>query len=497
MWMITAFPWEAAWAQASSEPPVPTETIIVDTHAVSHPFPHYWERMFGSGRASLSLRDSYRRDLRAVKGATGFEYVRFHAIFHDELGIYDEDADGNPVYNFSYVDQIYDGLLENGVRPFVELSFMPKKLAATQVLQSFWYQPNVSPPKDWTKWRDFVSHFAQHLVDRFGIEEVSQWYFEVWNEPNLDFWAGKPAEDTYYQLYDVTALALKNVTPRLRVGGPATAQAAWVDRFVRHDVEHHIPVDFVSTHVYGNDSAKDVFGTDETLSRTQMVCRAARKVHDEVAASLRPDLPIIWSEYNASYKNETAVTDSEFMGPWLADTIRQCDGLTEMMAYWTFSDVFEEQGVVKQPFYGGFGLIAEDGIPKPSFNAFELLHRLGENRLAVDSDSAIVTRRSDGVLVMAVWNLFLPEEIGRPKKVTIILRGALGSRRAALYRLDATHGSPAATYEQLGKPPYPTQAQIAQLRRASQIPPPELIRIDNGKITISLPPQGLALIEIR
>ena len=495
---ITAFcPLEAARAQGHSEPAFPTETIIVDAHAVSHAFPHYWERMFGSGRASLSLRESYRRDLRTVKDATGFEYIRFHAIFHDELGLYDEDLEGQPIYNFSYIDQIYDGLLENGVRPFVELSFMPRKLAAAQVLQSFWYQPVVSPPKDWNKWRDLVSHFAQHLVDRYGIDEVSQWYFEVWNEPNLDFWAGNPAEDTYYQLYDVTAHALKGVNARLRVGGPATAQAAWVDRFVRHAVDDHVPVDFVSTHVYGNDSAKDVFGTDGEVSRTQMVCRAARKVHDQVAASLRPNLPIIWSEYNASYKNEQAVTDSVFMGPWLADTIRQCDGLTDMMAYWTFSDVFEEQGIVKQPFYGGFGLIAEDGLPKPSFNAFKLLHRLGENRLLADTDSAIVTRRSDGTLVMAIWNLFLPEQNGQSKKITIVLRGLAGRPRAVVYRLDATHGSLMAAYEKLGKPPYPTQAQIAQLRRASEIPVPESLSLHEGRITISLPPQGLALIEIR
>jgi xylan 1,4-beta-xylosidase len=313
----------------------------------------------------------------------------------------------------------------------------------------------------------------------------------------LDFWAGKPAEDTYYRLYDVSAKALKGVDPRLRVGGPATAQAAWIDRFVRHDIDNHIPVDFVSTHVYGNDLPKDVFGTNEAVSRSQMVCRAARKVHDQVAASLRPDLPIIWSEYNASYKNETAVTDSVFMGPWLADTIRQCDGLTLMMAYWTFSDVFEEQGVVKQPFYGGFGLIAEDGLPKPSFNAFKLLHRLGDNRLVVDTDSAIVTRRQDGTVVMAVWNLFLPEEVGHSKKVIIIFNGIAGNQRAVLYRLDETHGSLTAEYDKLGKPLYPTQAQIVQLRRASEIPLPESILPENGKITISLPPQGLAIIEIR
>src|ERR1017187_6713234 len=233
-----------------------TETIEVDPSAPSHPFPHYWERMFGSGRAILSLRESYRRDLREVKQATDFEYIRFHAILDDEVGLYSENAGGNPIYNFSYVDQIYDGLLQNGVRPFVELSFMPRKLAAQQAVHPFWYALIVSPPKDWNRWGDLVSHFAQHLVDRYGIGEVSQWYFEVWNEPNLDFWAGDPKEQTYYELYDVTAQALKTVNPRLRVGGPATAQAAWVDRFVRHAAEKHIPLDFVSTHVYGNDSAK-------------------------------------------------------------------------------------------------------------------------------------------------------------------------------------------------------------------------------------------------
>ena len=119
------------------------------------------------------------------------------------------------------------------------------------------------------KWGDLISHFAQHLVDRYGIEEVSQWYFEVWNEPNLDFWAGEPKEETYYQLYDATARALKKVNPRLRVGGPATAQAAWVDRFIAHAVENHVPLDFVSTHVYANDTAKDVFGTERSRFRAR------------------------------------------------------------------------------------------------------------------------------------------------------------------------------------------------------------------------------------
>ena len=472
------------------------EVIRIDPAAPGRPFPHYWERMFGSGRAILSLRESYRRDLREVREATGFQYVRFHAILDDEVGVYSENGDGEPVYNFSYVDQIYDGLLENHVRPFVELSFMPAALAEHPVFQSFWYKPIVSPPKSWRKWDDLISHFARHLVDRYGIEEVSRWYFEVWNEPNLDFWAGDPKEETYYRLYDETARTLKSVNPRLRVGGPATAQAAWVDRFIRHCVENGVPVDFVSSHVYANDSAKDALGKDEPISRLQMVCRAIQKVHTQIEASARADLPLIWSEYNASYKNEPSVTDSEFMGPWLADTIRQCDGLPDMLSFWTFSDVFEEQGVVKQPFYGGFGLLAEWGIPKPSFNAFKLLHRLGTQRLAPGEQSALVTRRSDGAVVIAVWNLALPEEPGRQKTVKIVLRGLSGHNQALVTRVDSTHGSVRNAYEGMGKPEFPTPDQIKALRKAGELQPPESKRLEGGAITVTIPPQGLALLEV-
>ncbi|MBI3890695.1 MAG: glycosyl hydrolase family 39, partial [Candidatus Wallbacteria bacterium] len=268
--------------------PLAAETVEIDPAARGHAFPHFWERVFGSGRAALSLRESYRVDLREAARATGLQYVRFHGILHDENGVYGEDAEGKPVYNFSYVDQIYDGLLDNGVRPFVELSFMPRKLAAKPELHPFWYRPLPSPPKDWNRWSDLIERFASHLVERYGVDEVSRWYFEVWNEPNIDFWSGEPKEATYYRLYDVTARAVKKVSRRLRIGGPATAQAAWVDRFLRHCRQEEAPVDFVSSHVYANDTASDVFGTKERISRKDMVFRAVKKVHDQVAASPMP-----------------------------------------------------------------------------------------------------------------------------------------------------------------------------------------------------------------
>jgi xylan 1,4-beta-xylosidase len=473
-----------------------SETVIIDGRAAAHPFPHYWEHLFGSGRAILTLRDSYRRDLREVKQITGMQYVRFHAIFHDEVGVYDEDEKGHPVLNFSYVDQIYAGLLANGVRPFVELSFMPKKLAAREALHAFWYKQNVAPPKDYVKWDDLITQFTKHLVERYGIDEVSQWYFEVWNEPNIDFWAGDPRQSTYFELYDHTARDIKAVNSRLRVGGPSTAQAAWADSFISHCTENKIPVDFVSTHVYGNDKSEDIFGTHEEIPRDRMVCRAVRKVHDQIKASSMPNLPLLWSEFNASYANEPEVTDAAYMGPWLADTIRQCDGLVDEMSYWTFSDVFEEQGVVKQPFYGGFGLLAAGGIPKPSFNAFLLLHQLGEQRLTASSESVLVTRRPDGTLVIAAWNMAAPDALGAAKDVKFQFQNT-GASKIQVTRLDPAHGDVHKAYEAMGSPRYPTQGQIEKLRAAAKLSAPEMLDLKNGFVTLNIPAHGLVLLEVK
>ncbi len=489
-WVFAA---SAAGQSTANSSPV----LVIDARAPSRPLPHFWEHMFGSGRAVLSLRDSYRQDLRSVKKITDFEYVRFHAIFHDEVGVYDEDAQGNSVYNFSYVDQIYDGLLANGVRPFLELSFMPNKLAAKDIRQAFWYKPNVSPPKDWQRWEELIHRFVQHLVDRYGVEEVAQWYFEVWNEPNLDFWGGEPKQETYWELYDHTARAVKQVSPRLRVGGPATAQAAWVDAFLEHCARNHVPVDFVSTHVYANDTAANVFGTSEAIPREAMVCRAVGKVHDQIKASALPRLPLIFSEYNASYMNEPEITDSVYMGPWLANTIRLCDGLVDEMSYWTFSDVFEEQGVVKQPFYGGFGLIAAGGIPKPSYRAFRLLHQLGNERIELDSDSALLTKRGDGSFALALWNLIPPGQSGREKVVTIRTSPPGRFTQATISRVDGDHGDPHPAYERMGSPVDPTEAQLKELRRVVESPLPEVENLREGELTLRLPPEGLAIIELK
>jgi xylan 1,4-beta-xylosidase len=477
-------------------PAVTQEVVQIDAQAQTTPFPHFWEQMFGSGRAILTLRESYRDDLRAVKKITDFRYVRFHAILHDEVGVYNEDEHGNPVYNFAYVDQIYDGLLKNGVRPVVEISFMPKKLAFNpDALHPFWYKPNVSPPKSMQRWDDLMTHFAQHLVDRYGINEVAQWYFEVWNEPNIDFWNGIPRQASYFDLYDHTARALKAVNPRLRVGGPATSAAHWVDDFLNHTAAAHVPVDFVSTHGYADDSVQDMLGTDENIPMDERVCLAVQKVHRQIQASATPTLPLFWTEWNVPGHMEAR--DTTYVGPALANTIRECDGMVDMMSFWTFSDVFEEGGPAPRPFEGAFGLRAKGGINKPSFYAFALLHELGDQRSANPSSNVLVTKREDNTLVIAAWNLVDPENNGGPKTVKLEFLNVSRNAEVSIQRIDNEHGNVLPKYAAIGKPLDPTEVQVEQLNQETTLGPPERAKLKDGQLELNLERNALMLVQVK
>jgi xylan 1,4-beta-xylosidase len=378
---------------------------------------------------------------------------------------------------------------------------MPNALAAKEKPTSSWYEPNNSPPKDYALWDDMIDKFVRHLIQRYGIDEVSQWYFEVWNEPDYGFPDGFPKQATYYTLYDHTARVIKKVDTRLRVGGPCTAESTWISDFLDHCRKNHIPVDFVSSHMYSDEDPQAVLGPNVKVPINNVVCKAVSKVRGEINASALPGLPFILSEFNASWHNKPEVTDSVYMGPWLADTIRQCDGSVDMMSYWTFSDVFEEQGVVKTPFYGGFGLMAEGSIPKPAFNAFALMHQLGDTRLKSDSDSALVTRRKDGTLVIALWNYVErttdTSKLGPSKRFELTLNGVPKDAKTYVSRLDATHGNVLPAFDAMGRPSWPTQKQITQLQEAAKLSPAEEMRLKNSHLTVEIPVQGLVLLEVR
>jgi xylan 1,4-beta-xylosidase len=482
----------ALWAGGEAQA---QEQVRINANGPASAFPHFWEEMFGSGRAILTLRESYRKDLRAVKEITDFRYVRFHAILHDEIGVYNEDELGNPVYNFAYVDEIYDGLLKNGVRPVVEISFMPKKLAFNpDALHPFWYKQNVSPPKSMERWDGMITALARHLLERYGVEELAQWYFEVWNEPNIDFWNGIPREKSYFELYDHTARSLKTVSARLRVGGPATAAAAWVDDFLKHAAANHVPVDFVSSHAYADDTVEDLFGTTEDIPMDDRVCRAVAKVKKQIQSSAMPSLPLFWTEWNVPGMNQAR--DTSYVGAALANTIRECDGTVNSMSFWTFSDVFEENGPIRQPFEGNFGLRAKGGINKPSYYAFGLLHKLGSERIANASSNVIVTKREDGTVVVALWNLVDPGKTGGAKKFRLTFENVRNNAAVAVSRVDDEHGNALAAYRAAGSPRYPTEEQVEKLNAVTKLPAPSQAHLEGNHLDLELGANALVLVEV-
>ncbi|MBB3883621.1 GH39 family glycosyl hydrolase [Acetobacter oeni] len=503
-----------------------TDNIVIDPRQPGKPFPHFWEEMFGSGRAVLGLRENYLKNLSLVKSITHFNYVRFHGVFGDEMGLVSLDNNGRPVYNFRYIDQVYDALLARGVRPFVEIGYMPgllgsdsfRRRGGLQPLQpeaqqlhrvtdyssgTFWYRANVSPPADYAQWDDLIRAFTRHVETRYGKNEVRHWYFEVWNEPNQASWGGNPQMETYFTLYDHTARAIKATDPQLKVGGPATATTSWVPEFLAHVTAAHSPIDFLSTHVYANDPPDRVPVPDAQKTPAHMVCAATAHVAELQRAARQSRLPLIISEFGADWNSDDGLSASPYLGAWLAQTAHDCDGLTAMMSYWTFSDNFEEQGIPRAELPGVFGVVSEQGIPKPAFHAFALLHKLGERRLPESSDSALITRNADGRLDVALWNYGPPDlpgqhitSDGKNRIFHLRLRSAPTRVTARIWRVDQAHGNVMPAWKRLGEPAVPTPAQQKELIRAAAPDTGQDIVIPESGIDIAVPSQGLALLEV-
>ena len=474
--------------------------ITIRPQIVTRSLPHIWEECIGSDRANVALRAQWLSDLERVQKELGVKRVRFHGLFNDEMGVWPAGAKAP---NFLYVDMVFDAMLERGVKPFVELGFMPGSLASGS-RTVFFYKGNITQPKDLKQWAELIRVFAEHLVQRYGIAEVKQWDFEVWNEANLPFfWTGTKEE--YLQLYKAASEAIKSVDPTLRVGGPSTARAAWIPDLLDFCASEHVAIDFVTTHVYPDDPQDIVFEKGVHYPFEEVIPRALAKLKGEIASSKFPQLPLYiteWSSQNPAF---------------IAHTVKGSVGLADVMSYWTFDSVYEELGIPKTFMNTSFGLIGLRGVPRPSFHTFALLHKLGDSEISVSDGPILATRRGDGSLALMVWNL-IPQPPGRrsatgdpalqtaaqyenqgaTKEFSISFEGVHKALKGTVSRVDENSGSLFKAYESIGSPAYPTMQQIEALKQKSRLAPPEPVHIAaGGKISFSVPPNGVALIELR
>ena len=451
----------------------------------------------GAGRANEGLRADWQRQLRQARSECGFRYIRFHGLFCDDMGVYQEDKQGHAIYNWQYVDELFDFLKSIGMKPFIELGFMPSALASgPQTI--FWYKANVTPPKDYAKWEAFIAAFTRHVTERYGADEVRSWYFEVWNEPNLTgFWIGttggkSDAEFTpiaraeYYRLYETTARAVKSVDSAYRIGGPATAGSGWIDETLAHCTENKLPLDFVSTHTYAtmsgyldeNGSAGTVFSPDRNAITGEVKGIRAKIDHSTFAKS-----ELHYTEWSSSYTPFDPIHDSYHSAAFILDKIRHVGSAATSMSYWTFTDIFEEAGPRMTPFHGGFGMLNYQDLAKPSYFAYKFLHRLGDVELTCADPDAFVCRDPSGTVQALFWDFtithpgpsvinqeyYKAEHPANPKG-TAELRVTLQPNHA--YRLLATKvgyraNDVQSAWRDLGSPSQLTRAQVATLHEAS------------------------------
>jgi xylan 1,4-beta-xylosidase len=431
--------------------------------------PHCWEHTVGSCHAPLALRSDWQQQLRRSHAELGFRHVRFHGLLSDDAGMVVREQE-RLLYSFFNVDQIFDFLLSIGMRPFIELSFMPTALASGRKTV-FHYRGNITPPRDFKQWSSLVRRLAQHCVDRYGSLEVSQWFFEVWNEPNWKpFWTG--TQKDYFRLYQNTARALKEVDPALRVGGPATAQNAWINEFLDFCETHRVPVDFVSTHHYPTDIPE--YMNDDTETQLAHSRRSIMREWAQDARRHSRGRPLYYTEWNTSSNPRDPRHDEPYAAAFLIKTALEASGVADGYSFWTFSDIFEENYFPSVPFHGGFGLLNLHGIAKPTYRAFELLHHVGNERLLVDGlhdtvDASVV--RNEQKITLLLTNHALPRYPIQSKKVQVRLTNAEKPREVSLQRIDETHANAKRMWRELEEPEYLDSAAVEQLHAASRMAP--------------------------
>jgi len=458
--------------------------------------PHFWEHTVGSGHATLALRADWQTQMRRAHDELGIQHVRFHGILCDDMGTLICQSD-ELLYSFFNTDQIFDFLLSIGMRPFVELSFMPSTLSSgAQTV--FHYRANVTPPRDYAQWSVLIRKLVEHWVDRYGIEEVRQWYFEVWNEPNLTaFGSGKQNE--YFELYRYTVEAIKSIDKDLRAGGPATADNAWIDDFLTFCTDNNLPVDFISTHHYPTDS----FGKPGDDTEAELAA-STRSVLREEARDVRKkagNRPVYYTEWCTSSNPRDPMHDDPYAAAFIVKTILEANGLVQGYSYWTFSDIFEENYFPSVPFHGGFGLQNIHGIAKPAYRAFQLLHELGTEMITVEGRHKTVDAwliRDNRKATLILTNFALPRHPIEAEQVRFALKGAKSTTLASIRRIDLEHANAKRRWEQMGKPEYLSAAMVDELNDVSRLREETVsgtFESDTLSIEVLMPPQSVAAIQ--
>ncbi len=462
-----------------------SRTIQIDWKREAGAMPTMYKECIGAGRANEGLRADWQQQLQELKKDCGFKYIRMHGLLSDDMAVYKVDREGKPRYNYQYVDVLYDYILSLGMKPFVELGFMPQALASGEQT-IFWWRGNVTPPNDYDRWGALIENLVRHWTKRYGVQEVSSWYFEVWNEPNLTpgFWTG--TQEEYFKLYAYAAKAVKRVYPNYKVGGPATAGAAWEPEMIQYCEKNQVPIDFISTHAYGVDVGfLDEFGGAGTRLSANgwSVSQDVLQSRKEIEESTKPKLELHYTEWSSSYTPADPIHDSYHQAAYILQKIKQVGMAANSMSYWVFTDIFEEAGPRFIPFHGGFGLMNTQGIKKPAYHAYALLNKLGEIALENDDAASWACRNQTGGIQVLLWDYtytlpddsvnnqeYYKQDLPANQKGTVkihLKHIPEGTYQVEIHRIGYMQNDPYTHYLQLGEPDQLTASQVEFLKQCS------------------------------
>lgn len=468
------------------------EHIYVKKGDVVKEFRNNVDFCVGTGRMGLALHQEYMDQLRLVQEHIGFKHIRGHGLFCDDMAIYQfrEDEEGNKVleYNFTYLDRVFDGYLKLGIRPFLELGFMPEELASGGQTVFYW-KGNVTPPKDHSGWCALVKALLRHLIDRYGRDEAVSWPIEVWNEPNLTgFWKDADME-AYFKLFRETFYAVKEVDTDFRVGGPAVCGGTdeiWIKEFLDFCDENEIDVDFITRHHYTCGISERVghytYPDPDDPQNGRDNLKTTRDITDSYDRYRGKEIHI--TEFNTSWYPRTVIHDTNFNAAYIAHQLSWLGDLNESYSYWTFGDVFEETGVPFSMFHGGFGLVANGCVPKPTFWTFKFYKNLKERgtECAYRSENTVIMRKADGGFCGTAWN-FSMGEAAEDLTLDMTVEAEDGEFSLVTHSVDPETCDPLKAWHDIGEPKTPTEMQLDIIRSAAQpFTKTERLRASGGKL---------------
>lgn len=481
----------------------------------------HWQFCVGSGHAALAMRADYGKQLKRIHDELGIERVRFHGILNDDMHTmpaFDEILPfpgGEKIRerSFYHVGVAYDNVLAAGMKPFIELSFMPEALAREKTHGKILYGSLLCLPESFELWAEHITEFVKYLIHRYGKEEVETWYFEVWNEPDLRNAFFRGTQEDYFHLYEVTARAIKAVDEMIQVGGPATSGSRWVDDFVEFCREHQVPVDFISTHQYAGDPLTGVKESDaqkeeqdpadfseqfeklgqlfEKLPKGMTHLELMRTIFndpsetDEIpndtfrknAAVVREqagELPVFYTEWNFQAVQAARSNDTRKAAAYIVKTALDIEKNVDGSSVWCFSDIFEEMHQFTEEFYGGFGLQTIHGIAKPTFYALKILSMLAEKRIdlgdhATDGEIGAAAFEDEEKIQILLFRQKMKQADIEPESITVSVEMGTVPKKALLYRIDETHCNPLAVWEKMGAPKDITPKETGEIASASEL----------------------------